>query len=60
MQRHRRMPNEFRLFVESNSKSSLNQLRDAIQFEYKLILGREATESELIQAIEYFGKAQDC
>ena len=58
MQRHRRMPNEFRLFVESNSKSSLAQLRAAIQFEYKLILGREATESELIQAIEYFGKAQ--
>ena len=33
MQRHRRMPNEFRPFVEPKSKSSLDQMRAAIKYE---------------------------
>jgi len=33
-------------------------LRAAVHFEYKLILGREATEAEFSQAAGYLGKAQ--
>ena len=58
MQRHRSVPDVFRPIFESDDKPSAEQLRAAVHFEYKLILGREATEAEFSQAVGYLGKAQ--
>ncbi|MDC0065137.1 DUF1588 domain-containing protein [Verrucomicrobia bacterium] len=58
MQRHRSVPDVFRPIVESDDKPSAEQLRAAVHFEYKLILGREATEAEFSQAFGYLDKAQ--
>ena len=58
MQRHRRVPDVFRPIVEWDDKPSAEQLRAAVHFEYKLILGREATEPEVSQAVGYLAKAQ--
>jgi hypothetical protein len=57
MRRHRETPDEFRVILEGEGRPTNEQLRDAIAFEFRLVLERSPTETEMGQTLAFCQEA---